>query len=81
MNSYPVFSKEVFTKRRQVLKSKFAGGKILLPGNDESSSNFKDNWYPFRQDSSFLYYAGIPLAGLVLLMDTGSGDDILFGIE
>lgn len=81
MNSYPVFSKEVFTKRRQVLKSKFAGGKILLPGNDESSSNFKDNWYPFRQDSSFLYYAGIPLAGLVLLMDTGSGEDILFGNE
>lgn len=56
-------------------------GIILLPGNDESSSNYKDNWYPYRQDSSFLYYTGIAQAGLALLLNTATGDEILFGDE
>lgn len=79
MGTYPPFSKETYITRRQVLKSKLGSGRILFLGNEESSANYKDNWYPFRQDSSFLYYAGISLAGLVLVLDASGGDEILFG--
>lgn len=41
--------------------------------------NFRDNWYPFRQDSTFLYYAGIDRPGLALLIDPEEGREILFG--
>jgi Xaa-Pro aminopeptidase len=43
--------------------------------------NYADNTYPFRQDSTFLYYAGIDIAGLALVLDTESGEEILFGRE
>ena len=40
--------------------------------------NFPDNWYPFRQDSSFLYYWGHALPHLAGLIDTDEGRHILF---
>lgn len=43
--------------------------------------NYRANTYPFRQDSSFLYYAGLDLPDLALLIDAGSGKTILFGHE
>ncbi len=81
MSSFPFFSTATYIARRQTLKQQIGEGIILLPGNEESAINFKDNWYPFRQDSTFLYYAGIAQAGLVLMMDTSTGNDILFGDE
>lgn len=54
---------------------------MLFLGNDESSSNFKDNWYPFRQDSSFLYFFGLDLPGLVGLIDLDMDVEIIFGDE
>ena len=69
MGNYPFFSTATYIARRQVLKQQIGKGTILLPGNEESSANYKDNWYPFRQDSTFLYYAGIAQAGLVLVID------------
>ncbi len=54
-------------------------GLILLLGNDESPRNFAHNLYPFRQDSSFLYFFGIDLPGIAALIDTDSGAEILFG--
>ncbi|WP_332911359.1 aminopeptidase P N-terminal domain-containing protein [Algoriphagus boritolerans] len=50
------FPKDTYIERRNRLKQKVGTGILLFLGNEESSSNFKDNWYPFRQDSSFLYF-------------------------
>lgn len=76
-----MFSKQTYTDRRNELKSLVGSGIILLPGNDDSSMNYKDNLYHFRQDSSFLYYAGIDRPGLFLLIDVDNSKEIIFGNE
>lgn len=53
----------------------------MFLGNDESSSNFKDNWYPFRQDSSFLYFFGLDVPGLAAVIDIDEDQEIIFGDE
>ena len=54
-----MFGESTYTKRRKSLKEKVGKGLILLLGNNESSMNYADNTYHFRQDSTFLYYFGI----------------------
>ncbi len=76
-----MFNKEVYSARRQQLKRLVGTGIILLPGNGESSMNYKDNWYHFRQDSTFLYYTGIDRADLFLVIDIDNNTEILFGDE
>ncbi|UII22872.1 aminopeptidase P family protein [Fulvivirga ligni] len=73
------FSKETYVNRREVLKKNINSGILLLMGNNESSMNFKDNWYPFRQDSTFLYYIGVDLPELMVMIDLDSGEEVLFG--
>lgn len=73
------FNKEVYIERRKQLQKNVGSGLILLLGNEESSMNYKDNCYHFRQDSSFLYYVGIDLAGLACLIDPESGSATLYG--
>lgn len=73
-----LFDSEVYKNRRAVLADSVGSGLILLFGNGESSINFKDNWYPFRQDSSFLYYIGLNIPDLNALIDAGTGKTILF---
>lgn len=75
------FSAETYSQRRKALALKLGSGKIWFPGNRESSVNFKDNWYPFRQDSTFLYYAGLNVADLDLVIDADSGETTLYGDE
>jgi Xaa-Pro aminopeptidase len=81
MSSIPFFSKETYLQRRSLLANQLPNTTILLLGNDENSINFTDNWNVFRQDSSFLYYTGISLAGLALMINTTTGEEILFGNE
>ncbi|RFZ93064.1 M24 family metallopeptidase [Mucilaginibacter conchicola] len=77
---FQLFDKQVYEQRRSVLKQKMSGkGIIVLMGNDESSMNYKDNTFPFRQDSSFLYYFGLDVAGLAAVMDTNTGEEVIFG--
>jgi Xaa-Pro aminopeptidase len=64
--------------RRQALRNAVPDGAILIIGNDEAPRNYNDNVYPFRQDSHFLYYAGVSRAGLVLLIEP-DGREVLFG--
>lgn len=66
-------------QRRSVLMDKVKDGLIFLPGNRESPMNYTDNTYHFRQDSSFLYYIGIDRPDLSAILDTNSGETILFG--
>jgi Xaa-Pro aminopeptidase len=74
-----LFSKATYIKRRESLKQKIGSGILLFMGNEESSINFKDNWYPFRQDSSFLYFFGLDLPGLTAIIDIDEGTEVLFG--
>lgn len=76
-----MFEQETYIGRRKKLMEQVGKGMILLPGNSESSMNYKDNYYPFRQDSSFLYYFGLDKADLVGLLDIDNGKEIIFGDE
>jgi len=70
---------QVYIKRRKILLESVGSGLIILLGNDESPMNFDDNIYPFRQDSTFLYYFGINRPGLVGLLDCDTGMVGVFG--
>lgn len=76
MNTFP---KETYIERRNRLKQKVGSGILLFLGNEESSSNFKDNWYPFRQDSNFLYFFGLDMPGLAAIIDIDQDLEIIFG--
>ncbi|EHQ24524.1 aminopeptidase P family protein [Mucilaginibacter paludis] len=77
-----LFDKQVYTNRRAILKNAVGiDGIILLLGNEDSSMNYKDNCYPFRQDSSFLYYFGLNVPTLAALIDTETGEEVIFGNE
>lgn len=78
---FHLFPKEVYINRRKVLQERIGKGLILLMGNRESSMNYRDNWYPFRQDSTFLYYFGLDVAGLAAIIDADSGETTIFGDE
>jgi len=75
----PIFDRQVYINRRQQLKSQLSTGLVLLLGNEDSSMNYKDNCYPFRQDSTFLYYIGIDQPGLAVIIDLDENKEILFG--
>ena len=74
-----MFSKEVYKSRREKLKAQVGSGLILLLGNEESSMNYLDNTYHFRQDSNFLYFFGIDRPGLAAIIDADNNDEIIFG--
>lgn len=54
---------------------------LLFLGNDECGMNYEDNTYNFRQDSSFLYFFGLPYAGLAAVIDVDADCEIIFGDE
>ena len=64
-----MFEKETYRRRRAELQGEIDGGLLLFLGNGESPMNYADNCYPFRQDSTFLYYFGIQRPGLVAVID------------
>jgi Xaa-Pro aminopeptidase len=70
---------ESFVERREQLSKEIDSGLILLVGHDDSPMNFPDNTYPFRQDGSFLYYAGLNSPGMAALLDIEEGVWELFG--
>ena len=74
-----MFSAEIYSSRRATLREKVGKGIILLPGNGESPSNYPNNTFHFRQDSTFLYFFGQNLPDLVGVIDCESGEEILFG--
>lgn len=76
-----MFKTEVYQNRRRRLVRQFEKGLLLLLGNVDSPFNASDNCYPFRQDSSFLYFCGLDRPGLALLLDVDEGREILFGRE
>ena len=76
-----MFKPSVFRGRRRQLLKSLTSGIVLLPGNGESPMNYVDNTYPFRQDSTFLYYGGINRPGLFLVIDLEDGTTTILGKE
>ena len=76
-----LFNASVYRERRKTLAATVGHGIILLLGNEDSTMNYADNCYPFRQDSSFLYYAGLDLPQLAVVIDCNNGKEYLFGKE
>ena len=76
-----MFSKETYINRRAVLRSKVESGICIFLGNNLIGMNYAGNEYPFRQDSSFLYYWGLDYPGLSAIIDVDGGDEIIFGNE
>ena len=75
-----MFSKETYVNRRAELKKLVKSGIIILFGNNESPANFPANgYYPFRQDSTFLYYFGPKRDGLVGVIDVENDKELLIG--
>jgi len=74
-----MFTKEEYSLRREELRNIVGNGLLLFLGNEESSINFKDNWYPFRQDSTFLYFFGLNQPGLAAVIDLDEDQEIIFG--
>lgn len=80
-NCTNMFSKETYVARRAKLKQTVGSGLLLFLGNNESGMNYADNTYHFRQDSSFLYFFGLPYADLNAVIDIDNNREILFGDE
>ena len=75
-----MFSKETYINRRAELKRLVKSGVIILFGNNESPNNYPANaYYPFRQDSTFLYYFGQQRDGLVGVIDIDNDTETLIG--
>jgi Xaa-Pro aminopeptidase len=76
-----MFSKEIYVARRAKLKQTVGSGLLLFLGNNESGMNYADNAYHFRQDSTFLYFFGLPYADLNAVIDIDNDKEIIFGDE
>lgn len=79
-----MFDKVTYIKRRAELMKLMVesgnNGIIVLFGNNDAPCNFPNNtYYPFRQDSAFLYYFGQNRDGLVGIIDIDNNKEILIG--
>ena len=76
-----MFDQTTYVDRRAKLKKQVGKGLILLLGNEDSSMNYRDNLYPFRQDSCFLYFFGLDKPGLAAVIDIDNDRDVIYGKE
>ena len=73
-----MFSSEVYKNRRNKLISILKSGVYLFLGNNETPMNYPANGYHFRQDSSFLYFFGLDIAGAAAIIDIEEDKEIIF---
>jgi Xaa-Pro aminopeptidase len=79
-----MFEASTYSSRREALIRGLASrgvrnGVALFLGGRMSPINYADNCYPFRQDSSFLYFIGLGPPGLAATLDLASGKALLYG--
>jgi len=74
-----MFDKITYTNRRDSLRKKCTKGILFFPGNSESAMNYHANTFPFRQDSTFLYFFGIDLPDHAAIIDLDSGEEVIYG--
>jgi len=73
-----MFDTKVYAQRRAKLKKLVGSGFILFLGNEESPMNYTDNQFPYRQDSTFLYYFGIDAPGFSGAIDVDENKEYIF---
>ena len=76
-----MFDPLIYRQRREELVANLNDGLLLLPGLAQSPVNFSANPYPFRQDSSFLYYCGLNQPDMALIIDIDHSRETLCGPE
>lgn len=76
-----MFAAEKYQTRREALIRNIPQGLILFLGNIENPINYEHNAYPFRQDSTFLYYFGIQAPKLAAILDVDQNKVTVFGDE
>jgi Xaa-Pro aminopeptidase len=76
-----MFPAEVYIQRRKLLKELVGKGVIIFLGNKEVAMNYSANNYPFRQDSSFLYYFGLDMPGLAGMIDCELAGETIYGSD
>ncbi len=74
-----MFTPHTYRERRTRLSKAVGSGLILFLGNDEVGMNYTANVYPFRQDSTFLYFWAVDHPGLSAVIDVDAGTETLFG--
>jgi len=74
-----MFAAGTYAERRARLAASVQSGVLVFLGNGESPMNYTDNAYPFRQDSTWLYYFGIDRPGLAALVDVDEQRTVVFG--
>ncbi|MEZ0576632.1 aminopeptidase P family protein [Halodesulfovibrio aestuarii] len=77
-----MFSAATYAERRKILCTRLTErgekGLLLFPGHSASPMNYTNNTYPFRQDSSFLYFFGHDHEGLTGVIDLDAGESWYF---
>ncbi|PJA98266.1 MAG: Xaa-Pro aminopeptidase [Ignavibacteriales bacterium CG_4_9_14_3_um_filter_30_11] len=73
-----MYPTNIYVKRREQLRKKIKSGVLLFLGNSDAPMNYKDNIYPFRQDSTFLYYFGINHPDFTAVIDIDENKEIIF---
>ncbi len=69
---------EMYRQRRNKIREAVGGGILLWLGHDLHPRNYRDNTYPFRQNSHFLYYTGLTYPYLAVLSYPEADSDVLF---
>ena len=70
---------DTYRARRARLSKAIGSGLVLFLGNDEVGMNYTANVYPFRQDSSFLYFWALDQPGLAAVIDVDARTETVFG--
>src|SRR5262249_30128323 len=68
-----------YRDRRARLSKALGSGLVLFLGNDEVGMNYAANVYPFRQDSTFLYFWMLDQPGLAAVIDIDARTETVFG--
>jgi len=74
-----MFPPAAYRDRRARLSKDLGTGLVLFLGNEEVGMNYSANVYPFRQDSTFLYFWAVDQPGLAAVIDIDAGTATLFG--
>jgi len=74
----PVNWPAIYRERRNQVRRAVTGGVILYLGHRPLPRNYRDNTYPFRQNSQFLYFTGLTQPSLAVLSYPEPDHDVLF---
>ncbi|NTV80778.1 MAG: aminopeptidase P family protein, partial [Candidatus Aminicenantes bacterium] len=61
------------------MRKSVGSGLMIFLANEESPMNYPANTFRYRQDSSFLYFFGLPSPGLAAIVDADEDTDTLYG--